>query len=451
MDPNRRRELALWRLNILGPLVSARLEHGDKHALLEAAASRTYEAPDGRRARFTWRTIEGWYYAYKAGGLEALEPRPRADTGICRAIPETVAEHILQLRREQPRRSVRTLIRTAERAELVRVGELSSSTVLRLLRAHGLSQRSRATPERERRAFTVARPGDLWLGDAMHGPPVLGPDGVVYKKAYLLTQLDVASRFAVYSDFYLHEDAAHQEDGLRHAITGHGLPYEYYVDGGAAYKARSLQTICAELGIRLLHTGPGDAAAKGAIERFHKTWRAEVGAELPDAPLPLGELRERHAAWLTCEYHRRVHGTTGQKPLDHFLAGCHNLRPVPRDISLEEVFLHREERKVRSDGTIRWGSGFCEVPGEYVGQRVELRHAPLLPERPPLLYVDRQRVCEAFPLDRLANNKRPRRDLPRPEPAPRRSIKGPLDYITDEYDALLRAFGDDLPDPEDRS
>lgn len=51
MDPNRRREIALWRLNILGPLVSARLEHGDKHALLEAAASRAEEQDvddDGR-------------------------------------------------------------------------------------------------------------------------------------------------------------------------------------------------------------------------------------------------------------------------------------------------------------------------------------------------------------------------------------------------------------------
>jgi len=48
------------------------------------------------------------------------------------------------------------------------------------------------------------------------------------------------------------------------------------------------------------------------------------------------------------------------------------------------------------------------------------------------------------PLDRLANHKRKRRALPRPEPAPRRSLKGPLDYITDEYQALLRAYGDDL-------
>lgn len=99
----------------------------------------------------------------------------------------------------------------------------------------------------------------------------------------------------------------------------------------------------------------------------------------------------------------------------------------------------------------RRGSDFYEVPGEYVGQKVWLHHAPLHPERPLLLYVDGRRVCEVFPLDRLANNKKLRRDLPRPEPAPRRSLKGPLDYITDEYSALLRAYGDDLDDPEDMS
>ena len=55
----------------------------------------------------------------------------------------------------------------------------------------------------------------------------------------------------------LHEAAEHQEDGLRRAVTGHGIPREYYVDLGAAYIAHSLRTICAELGIHLLHAGPG--------------------------------------------------------------------------------------------------------------------------------------------------------------------------------------------------
>ena len=372
----------------------------------------------------------------------------RLERGYSRAIPEAVAKHILALRRELPRRSVRVLIRAVERAKLVRPGTLAKSSVVRLLRAHGLSSRPRATPERERRAFTVELPGDLWMGDAMHGPPVFDRDGVLRKKAYLLTQIDVASRFLINSDFYLHEAAEYQEDGMRRAITGHGIPREYYVDLGAAYIADSLWTICAELGINLLHAGRGDAAAKGAIERYHKTWRAEVGIELPSAPLTIDELNERHTAWVTCEYNRRVHDMTQQRPIDHFLAGCDNLRPVPRDICFEDIFLHRESRKVRNDGTIRWGGDFYEVPGEYVGETVELRHVPLMPERPPLLFVDGERICEVFPLDRLANNKRPRRELPQPEPPPQRTLKGPLDYITDEYRELVASFVDDQDDDD---
>ena len=52
------------------------------------------------------------------------------------------------------------------------------------------------------------------------------------------------------------------------------------------------------------------------IERFHRTWRAEVGCELPQEPLTLAELNERHNAWVTCEYHRRVHGMTNKRPLE---------------------------------------------------------------------------------------------------------------------------------------
>ena len=70
----------MWRMNILGTLVSARLEHGDRQELLEEAASRTYVTPDGRRVRFTWRTLEGWYYQYRGRGLTGLASIPRADT-----------------------------------------------------------------------------------------------------------------------------------------------------------------------------------------------------------------------------------------------------------------------------------------------------------------------------------------------------------------------------------
>lgn len=448
MNHETRRAIALWRMSVLGPLVSMDLEHGDLRPLLEAAATHTYETPQGRRVRPRWRTLEAWYYAHKHGGLEALEPATRKDTGTCRALPEPLAQHILALRREQPRRSVRTLVRAVERAGMCRVGETSASSVLRLLRAHGLSQRPSASPARERRPFLPEQPGDLWMGDSMHGPRVRDADGVL-RKTYLLTQLDVATRFVIHSEFFLSEDAAHQENGLRHAITGHGLPRTYYVDRGPAYTAKSLQRICAELGIWLAHTAPGDCEAKGAIERYHKTWRAEVGCELSTAPLALGELAERHIAWVSREYNRRAHGTTHRVPIEHFLEGCHHMRPIPQGLDFESIFLHRVTRKVRSDCTVRWDGGFVQVPGEFVKQKIELRFAPLLPAQPPTIFVDGARVGVAEPIDLLANSSGHRRKLAQPEPPPRRTLKGPLDYITDEYTALLRAFGEDLDDTEE--
>ncbi len=58
---------------------------------------------------------------------------------MSRALGAGVEEFLVGLRREELRRSVRILIKAAERAGLARPGKLSSSTVHRLLRGQGLS------------------------------------------------------------------------------------------------------------------------------------------------------------------------------------------------------------------------------------------------------------------------------------------------------------------------
>jgi transposase InsO family protein len=150
--------------------------------------------------------------------------------------------------------------------------------VHRLLAAQAISARPRRDPVTERRSFLPEHAGDLWVGDALHGPLVIAPDGVV-RQAYMLSQIDGATRFVPHSYFAVSERAVDQEYGFKQAILKHGLPRTYYVDLGAAYLAESLRLICAELGVRLLHTGVQDCEAKGVIERFHRTWRDEVGDE----------------------------------------------------------------------------------------------------------------------------------------------------------------------------
>jgi transposase InsO family protein len=441
MNEATRKTMALWRLSVLGPLCSARLEHGDLKAYLEEAAGRVYLDPDGFPVHVAARTIEEWHYVYQHRGLTGLMPRTRSDCGISRAIRVDVAELAVRAKREKPRRSIRRIIKMLERARKVRVGELSRSSVHRLLQRHQVSARPVRGPSLERRSFLPDHVGDLWMGDAMHGPLVIGRDGKLHK-SYQLSQIDAASRYLPHSYFALSEDAASQEYGFEQAVLKHGVPRAYYVDLGSAYVATSLREICAELRVHLLHTAPKDCEAKGGIERYHRTWRDEVGDELPASPMTLEELNAVHWAWLGTEYHARVHDTTKRAPREHFLSEVSQLRPVPRDVDIDALFLHREKRTVRKDGTVRWGGDFLEVRSELCGKKVELRYPPLEPEALPSVFVDGRFYCNTVVLDRKANNGRVRRRV-QGEGAPQVEPTGldPLQLIQDEHYRKTRPVG----------
>lgn len=413
MNEQQRREVALWRYSILGSIVSARLEHGDRKQHFERAAAREWEYPNGRTVRLSARTIEGWYYRWRTHGLDGLMPTTRSDAGSTHLAPE-ICTLLIRAKREKPRRSIPHLIKILERAKKVPKGTLARSTVHRVLARAGLS-RLPARAEKERRSFLVEHVGDLWLGDAMHGPKVWVPEGL--RKSYLISILDGASRYIVRSAFMLGESATEHEHVMREALQIYGRPRTYYVDLGAAYVAQSLAQGCAELGIHLLHTRPRDCQAKGAIERWHRTWRAEVGDELPEEPLTLAELNAKHWAWLEAEYHGRQHSTTSRTPREHMLSEAEQHRPLPQGLDLGEVFLRRERRKVRADGTVQLFGRTWEVPSHLSGQWVQMRvHATDSTQR-PRVYFEGKYLGEATRLD-LHRNATRRRRRPHPESAP---------------------------------
>lgn len=448
MDDGERQKVALWRMGVLGPLVSARLEHGDRRAYCEAAAERWHEPPDGELRKLSARTIEGWYHAFRRGGFQALFPEVRTDRGKSRAIKPEVAELVVRAKREKPRRSIRRIIRMMERAGVVKPKELSRSSVHRLLAVAGISHRPLRGPAGERRSFLMEHAGDLWIGDALHGPLVLAPDGQL-RKAYLLSQIDCATRYLPQSYFALSEGAVAQEHGFRRGIEVAGPPRTYYVDRGSAYIATSLRLICAELETRLLHAGVQDAEAKGAIERWHRTWREEVGDELGERVLTLDELNAIHAAWLSEEYHARKHDTTGRAPREHWLSELPHLRSLPRHKKLEEVFLHREHRTVRKDGTVRFQGRLLEVRAELTGKEVELRFDPSAGATLPRVFKDDLFVCDTVVLDRLRNaTRRRQRPLGAPEPFTEPSGLDPLALIVRDHQERTRPFA--APDQAER-
>ncbi len=232
----------------------------------------------------------------------------------------------------------------------------------------GLGLPRKNEPPRSRRSFLPEHAGDLWVGDAMHGPHTRGEDGRA-GKAYLLSILDAATRYVVSSRFCADEGALSHENVLLAAITRFGPPRAYYVDLGAAYVADSLKMICADLGIQLIHTKARDPEAKGSIERWHRTVRDQLLDELPAGPHTLERLNAALWAWLEREYHARTHSTTGRAPglqgggrRGDLLVGD----PERVDIDLPVPHLLRARAQGLDEGRVR------EELGE-LDPRVELR------------------------------------------------------------------------------
>jgi hypothetical protein len=298
------------------------------------------------------------------------------------------------------------------------------------------------------------------VGDALYvHRPVIGPDGRLCR-ALLLSQIDGATRYLPHSYFALAagESSVNQEYGFKQALLAHGRPRAYYVDRGPAYTARSLRAICAELKVRLLHTQTKDPEAKGVIERWHRTWREEVEDEFPDAPIPIADLVSKHDAWLSVEYHARVHETTRRAPREHWLEQVDHLRPLPKGVALDEVFLHRERRKVRKDGTVRFAGRRLEVRAELTGQHVELRFDPVRKDVLPRVFVNNRFDCDTVPLNLLANAHRVRRrDIGVPTaPQPQPSGLDPLALMQSEHQLYTRPLSgalskEDVDDETDDS
>ncbi|MCP4377559.1 MAG: transposase [bacterium] len=403
--------VALFRYSVLGPLVSrAELQRGELKATLQELAACHYDIPGSRNSLLSEKTIEAWYYAWRRQGIDALTPKVRSDRGQSKIAPE-VQEAILEAKRKNPRRSIRTIRRLLESRGTVAKGELSRSAIHRLLQVHGLSRPSGSASEpEERRAYVAEYAGDIWYGDVMHGPRV--PMGGKQRKAYLVSLMDDASRLITHSAFCPSETALDIEAVLKQAVLKRGLPVKLVIDNGPAYRAKTLQGICARLGIHLVYCRPYAPQSKGKLERWHRTFRAQFLSELDTSRLrDLSDLNARLWAWLETVYHRTPHsGLEGQTPLQRYQQDLPRIRTLGTLAArLDALFYHRVTRKVRKDGTVSYQGDRFEVPYELTGRSVYLVVDPHTQKVLGVEDADGQSLGAATPLDARANVHRRRR------------------------------------------
>ncbi len=413
--------MALFRLSVLGPLVSAdHLQRGELQQTIRGLAQKEYAIPGSKRRILGEKTIEAWYYAWRRHGIEGLTPKVRTDRGVSK-LSADIQNALLAAKRENPRRSIRQLKALLESSGLAPRGTLSRSAIHRFLQQQGLSRPTAASSvPQEHRRFVTEWANSLWYGDVMHGPTLTFKSG--RRKVYLVSLLDDASRLIAHSAFCTGETSLDIEGVLKQAVLKRGLPKKLVVDNGSAYRAATLQGICARLDIRLIHCRPYAPEGKGKLERWHRTFRDQFLSEVDFSRIhELDDLNARLWAWIEQVYHRTPHsGLDDQTPLARYQQDLPKIRQLGQKAAqLDGIFYHRVQRKVRKDGTVSYSGNDFEVPYALSGKTVQLVVDPHAERVVGVEDEDGKHLGEATPLDALANAHRHRR---KPEPAASASV-----------------------------
>lgn len=408
--------IALLRLSVLGSLASRdHLNRGELKKIIQELAKQTYHIPNSKRVHLSEKTIERWYYRWKKHGIDGLNPTTRSDKNTCQ-LSNDLQEAIITCKKDNPARSIQTIIDYLEVTGKVKKNELSRSTIHRLLKQHRINQRIIADVKKiERRAFESQFAGDLWYGDVMHGPSIQTAHG--RRKVYLVSVMDDASRLICHSAFCLDETAVSIEFTLKEALLKRGLPKKLLIDNGPAYRSESLQNVCARLKIRLIYSRPYEPESKGKLERWHATIRSQFLTELDlQAIHNLDELNARLWIWIEKKYHQTRHSSLvdsqtldNQTPLERFKQDILKIQPLGELAQhLDDYFYHRIKRTIKKDGTLSLDGILFEVPFELVGQTVYL--VIDAPTKTPK-YVEsltHQWLGPVHSLDKHANNERKR-------------------------------------------
>ena len=427
--PSARVRWARLRFQILGPLMASPADDGELKTRIDELAARPWRHPTtGESIRFSFKTIERWWYTARGAAypLTALARKVPSHAGTHPSLGPLLVEAIAKQHRDHPRWTFQLhhdnlLALAREDPRLAPVP--SYPTLCRFMKGQGLlrarKRRHREDAEsepfvaRETRSYEVTHVHGLWHLDFHEGSrPVLVASGQ-WQKPQLLGVLDDRSRLCCHLQWYLDETAEALIHALSQAFQKRGLPRALLTDNGAAMIAAETTEGLERLGIVHHTTLPYSPEQNGKQESF---WGQIEGRLLPmlegEPELTLELLNLATQAWVEEEYQRKLHSEIHESPLDRFLRGPSVGRPCPSSDALRRAFRTDISRKQRrSDGTVTVEGIRFEVPAAY-RTLLQLRLRVARWDLSSVGLVDPRSgepLATLLPLDKAANAERIRR------------------------------------------
>jgi putative transposase len=387
-----------------------------RHERVHNVAAMTFLDEEGNSRRFTWRTIQTWFYRYKNHGITGMTNHARKDKGQHRKVtPEELLEALNAAKPHfhHARSNKRALYRFCIEKDLLPPGRISQTTFYRFLREYQLlaADANDTDTDKKRLAFSMKYANQLWQADTMFGPYVDTGTGA-RKQAKLIAFIDDASRVLCHGEFFCEENVDTLVRALRAAFYKRGVPEQLLVDNGSIYCSQEIILICARVGCILRHTAVRDAAAKGKIERFFRRVRDQFLVRKLDLSC-LEALNRQFTHWVENDYNAVPHDAIAMKPIDRFGIDLARVRFLSPSEHNDELFYAEAARKVKKDNTFSFAGRRYETSVDLRDKEIQLRYDRRRQDTTAvIIYYKGQRMGAARLLDAVANGLLRRKEQP---------------------------------------
>ena len=347
MDEQQAEAVALHRWAVIAEATSDRLEPAERGALVRSIATRAHTHPDGTARHYSRATLDRWIRNWRRGGLDALRPETRSDTGAVRAHPE-LADEAAALRLELPSRSA---------AQIARI----------LFARHGIR-----VAERTVRQQLARRPLDHRCARRTLGP---APKSHLFGACQAL--LDRRRPFALVGPRPLLRPG--ERAGVpRGTASGHRAsgPARGPLcrQRGTFQECLADQDLCRARGPPV-HSRPYSPQGRGKQERANRFIREAFLQEAMHQGIDsLDQLDDLFIAWAEQVANRRVHAETNEVPIERFDKSGPRRGADPE--RLVQAFRWSVSRKVTRTATVSLEGNTYAVDPALLALRVELRYDP---------------------------------------------------------------------------
>jgi transposase InsO family protein len=372
MEQKDREAIALFKYGIIAPIISGTIQN--QSIYFREICAKKHNVPYYGIKEYSPKTVEAWLRAYRRDGFDALKPKVRSDKNKPRFVTDDFKDSIINLRKEYIHLSVKLFHETIIASSDILPRDISYSSLYRLLKKENLLSPNTLSNQNRKR-FAYEKVNTMWQSDVMHGP-YLNINGKK-EKSFLIAFIDDASRIITGAKFLRSEKFDDLKSVFEEALLRRGIPKIVYVDNGKIFRSDRLQFACASLGISLVNTKPYDPKSKGKIERFFRTVRLRFLPTLSDEDKSSFKiLNAKFQGWLEIDYHRKTHSSLGATPLDIFVSQSAAIKMIDDPLSIKNIFLSRDKRKVTSAATISLKGNLYEAPASLISQSVEVRYDP---------------------------------------------------------------------------